>query len=185
MTMTATSTLRVWNENDPQNLLIDTADGERIAQELNAVGVRFERWAADAALPKGADQQTVLDAYKNSIDELVAECGYQTMDVIRLERGTPNTEPMRKKFLDEHQHSEDEVRFFVEGRGAFYLHLNGRVYQTICVKGDLISVPAGTKHWFDMGADPEFTAIRLFNNQEGWVANFTGDTIASTFPKLD
>jgi 1,2-dihydroxy-3-keto-5-methylthiopentene dioxygenase len=185
MTATLTSTLRIWNENDPGNLLVDTSDGAHIAQELNAVGVRFERWAADAELPKGADQQTVLDAYKSSIEKLVAECGYQTMDVIRLERGTPNTEPMRNKFLDEHQHSEDEVRFFVEGRGAFYLHLNDRVYQTICVKGDLISVPAGTKHWFDMGSDPEFTAIRLFNNQEGWVANFTGDPIASGFPKLD
>jgi 1,2-dihydroxy-3-keto-5-methylthiopentene dioxygenase len=185
MTTTLTSTLRVWNDDDPSTLLVDTSDGARIAQELNAVGVRFERWAADAELPKGADQQTVLDAYKSSIDALVAECGYQTMDVIRLERGTPDTEPIRKKFLDEHQHSEDEVRFFVEGRGAFYLHLNNRVYQTICVKGDLISVPAGTKHWFDMGTDPEFTAIRLFNNQEGWVANFTGDTIASGFPKLD
>jgi 1,2-dihydroxy-3-keto-5-methylthiopentene dioxygenase len=185
MTATLTSTLRIWSENEPDNLLIDTSDGARIAQELAAVGVRFERWAADAELPKGADQQTVLDAYKSSIEKLVTECGYQTMDVIRLERGTPNTEPMRNKFLDEHQHSEDEVRFFVEGRGAFYLHLNDRVYQTICVKGDLISVPAGTKHWFDMGSDPEFTAIRLFNNQEGWVANFTGDPIASGFPKLD
>jgi len=185
MTMTATSTLRVWNENDPSTLVLDTSDGTRIADELAQVGVRFERWAADAELPKGADQQTVLDAYKSSIDKLVAECGYQTMDVLRLERGAANTEPIRKKFLDEHQHSEDEVRFFVEGRGAFYLHLNGRVYQTVCVKGDLISVPAGTKHWFDMGPDPEFTAIRLFNNQDGWVANFTGDTIASGFPKLD
>jgi 1,2-dihydroxy-3-keto-5-methylthiopentene dioxygenase len=185
MTMTATTTLRVYDDNDPKALQLDTSDGATIAAELNAIGVRFERWAADATLPKGSDQQTVLDAYRSSIDKLVAECGYQTMDVIRLERGTPNTEPIRKKFLDEHQHSEDEVRFFVEGRGAFYLHVNGRVYQTICVKGDLISVPAGTKHWFDMGSDPEFTAIRLFNNQEGWVANFTGDAIASGFPTLD
>lgn len=185
MTMTATTTLRVYDDDRPDELLLDTSDGATIARELHAIGVRFERWAAEVTLPKGADQQTVLDAYRPSIDRLVGECGYQTMDVIRLERGTPNTEPMRKKFLDEHQHSEDEVRFFVEGRGAFYLHVDGRVYQTVCVKGDLISVPAGTKHWFDMGSDPEFTAIRLFNNQEGWIANFTGDPIASGFPKLD
>jgi 1,2-dihydroxy-3-keto-5-methylthiopentene dioxygenase len=185
MTMTATTTLRVWNDTAPDELIVDTTNGEQIARELAAIGVRFERWAADADLPKGADQQTVIDAYRTSIEKLIDECGYQTMDVIRLERGTPNTEPMRKKFLDEHQHSEDEVRFFVEGAGAFYLHVDGRVYQTVCVKGDLIGVPAGTKHWFDMGSDPEFTAIRLFNNQEGWVANFTGDQIASTFPTLN
>ena len=185
MTAIATTTLRVYDDTDPGAPLLETSDGVRIAQELAQAGVRFERWAADRELPAGADQETVIAAYRSSIEKLIAENGYQSVDVIRLERGTPNTEPMRKKFLDEHQHSEDEVRFFVEGRGAFYLHVDGRVYQTICVKGDLISVPAGTKHWFDMGPDPEFTAIRLFINPDGWIANFTGDAIASAFPKLD
>ena len=185
MTMTATTSLRVWNANDPATLVLETSDGERIARELKEIGVRFERWSADAELPPGADQDAVIAAYRRSVDRLIAECGYQSVDVIRLERGTPNTEPIRAKFLDEHRHAEDEVRFFVEGRGAFYLHVGERVYQTICCKGDLIGVPAGTKHWFDMGPDPEFTAIRLFINPDGWVANFTGDAIASSFPKLD
>ncbi len=185
MTAIATSTLRVYDDANPAAPVLETSDGERIAQELAKVGVRFERWAAEAEIPHGADQEAVIAAYRSSVDKLIAECGYQSVDVIRLERGTPNTEPMRKKFLDEHRHSEDEVRFFVEGRGAFYLHVGDRVYQTVCVKGDLISVPAGTKHWFDMGSDPEFTAIRLFINSDGWIANFTGDAIASGFPKLD
>ncbi|MBV8637575.1 MAG: acireductone dioxygenase [Candidatus Eremiobacteraeota bacterium] len=185
MTAIATSTLRIYDDTNPSAPVLETSDGDRIASELAKIGVRFERWAADADLPHGADQDTVIAAYRSSIDRLIGECGYQSVDVIRLERGTPNTEPMRKKFLDEHRHSEDEVRFFVEGRGAFYLHAADRVYQTICVKGDLISVPAGTKHWFDMGSEPEFTAVRLFINPDGWVANFTGDSIASGFPKLD
>ncbi len=185
MNATATTTLRVWNDNDPATLLLDTTDGAHIARELAAAGVRFERWAADAHLAPGADQAAVIAAYRSSIDRLIAQCGYQSVDVIRIERGTPNIAPMRAKFLDEHRHSEDEVRFFVEGRGAFYLHIGDRVYQTICVQGDLIGVPAGTKHWFDMGPDPEFTAIRLFVNPDGWVANFTGEAIASHFPKLD
>ena len=185
MTTTLTTILRVYDEGNPEHPIVETTDGAQIADELKQIGVRFERWAADAELPKGADQDAVIAAYKSSIDKLKAECGYAAVDVIRLEKGTPNTEPLRAKFLDEHRHAEDEVRFFVEGRGAFYLHANDRVYQTICVKGDLISVPAGTKHWFDMGPDPEFTAVRLFINPEGWVAQFTGDPIASGFPKLD
>lgn len=185
MTATLTTTLRVYADNDPSTPIVETTEGDRIARELQAIGVRFERWAADAELAPGASQDDVIAAYKRSVDALKAECGYTAVDVIRLERGTPNTEPLRAKFLDEHRHAEDEVRFFVEGRGAFYLHANGRVYQTICVKGDLISVPAGTPHWFDMGPDPEFTAIRLFINPDGWVANFTGDAIAGGFPKLD
>jgi 1,2-dihydroxy-3-keto-5-methylthiopentene dioxygenase len=180
-----TSLLRVYADADPSVPLLETTDGARIAEELAVLGVQFERWAATVELPADADDAAVFAAYAPEIERLKAAGGYKTVDVIRLAKGTPNTAPMRAKFLDEHAHAEDEVRFFVEGRGAFYLHANDRVYQTVCVRGDLISVPAGTKHWFDMGADPEFTAIRLFIEPAGWVANFTGDTIASRFPKLD
>jgi len=185
MTMTATSLLRVFDDQSPDRPTIETDDGERIATELGKIGVRFERWETRAALPPGADQETAIAAYRPEIDRLIRECGYQSVDVLRLERGAPNAAAARAKFLAEHRHSEDEVRFFVEGRGAFYLHAGERVYQTICVRGDLISVPAGTKHWFDMGPDPEFTVLRLFINPDGWVADFTGDTIAQRFPKLE
>lgn len=185
MTTTVTSTLRIWSDTDPKTLELETNDSERIADALREIDVRFERWRADADIAAGATPDAVIAAYRSSVDRLISECGYQSIDVIRLERGTPNAEAMRKKFLSEHQHSEDEVRFFVEGRGAFYLHANGRVFQAVCTKGDLISVPAGTKHWFDMGPDPEFTAIRLFINPDGWVANFTGDAIAGNYPAFD
>jgi 1,2-dihydroxy-3-keto-5-methylthiopentene dioxygenase len=185
MTMTATSLLRVYPDGRPEETLVETSDGDKISAELANIGVRFERWTADVELAPGAGPEAVMDAYKHEIDRLKAECGYQSVDVVRVERGAPNVEAMRAKFLDEHRHAEDEVRFFVEGRGSFYLHVDDRVYQTVCVRGDLISVPAGTKHWFDMGADPEFAALRLFVNPDGWVAQFTGDDIAGRFPKLD
>ena len=180
-----TSLLRVYAEDTPQAPLLETTDGAEIARELGTAGVRFERWAADAQIPRGADQDTVIAAYRSSIDRLMDECGYQAVDVIRVEHGAPNAAAMRAKFLDEHTHSEDEVRFFVEGCGAFYLHLNERVYQVICTRGDLLSVPVGTRHWFDMGPDPDLTVVRLFINPDGWVAQFTGDPIASRFPKLE
>src|SRR5690606_23110267 len=92
---------------------------------------------------------------------------------------------LRAKFLDEHTHAEDEVRFFVAGKGLFNLHIDEHVYAVLCEKGDVISVRAGVKHWFDMGEYPRFTAIRLFNNPDGWVAHFTGDTIAEQYPLLE
>ena len=55
----------------------------------------------------------------------------------------------------------------------------------LCEKDDLISVPANTLHWFDMGPNPLFTAIRLFNNPDGWVAKFSGEDIATRFPLLE
>ena len=178
------TTLTVWREDAPAKPETVTSDGAEIARQLNAVGVRFERWKAATKLSAGAGQDEVLAAYATEVDRLKREGGYVTADVVRLARGTPNTEPMRQKFLSEHTHGEDEVRFFVEGSGAFYLRLGGKVHQVVCEKDDLISVPAGTKHWFDMGPDPYFCAIRLFNNPEGWVAQFTGDAIADKFPKF-
>lgn len=180
-----TTVLRVYDDGHSGAVLHETVDGDEIERLLAEIGVRFERWSADVDLTPDADQDAVLRAYAPQIGRLQRECNYGSADVIRLKKGTPDTAPIREKFLNEHSHSEDEVRFFVEGRGAFYLRANGKIYQTICVRGDLISVPAGTKHWFDMGPDPEFTAIRLFTNPDGWVAQFTGDPIAERYPKLE
>jgi mannose-6-phosphate isomerase-like protein (cupin superfamily) len=96
----------------------------------------------------------------------------------------PDRAAFRQKFLNEHTHSEDEVRFFVAGAGQFTLHIGEKVYEVLCEKGDLIGVPDGTRHWFDMSESPYFVAIRLFTNKEGWVANFTGEDIAEQFPRM-
>ncbi|MBV8491244.1 MAG: cupin domain-containing protein [Candidatus Eremiobacteraeota bacterium] len=177
--------MRIFPDGDATHVVLETEAGERIAAELAAIGVRFERWSADAELAPGAGQDEVIAAYRSSIDRLMSECGYQSVDVVRVERGNPNAAAMRAKFLNEHRHTEDEIRFFVEGRGSFYLHHGDRVYQVICARGDLISVPAGTRHWFDMGPDPAFCAVRLFENPDGWVAQFTGEEIASQFPAFE
>jgi 1,2-dihydroxy-3-keto-5-methylthiopentene dioxygenase len=97
----------------------------------------------------------------------------------------PQKEALRAKFLEEHRHNEDEVRFFVAGQGLFTLHIDDHVYAVLCEKDDLISVPAGTPHWFDMSESPSFVAIRLFDNPDGWVAHFTGVDIAQRFPRLE
>jgi 1,2-dihydroxy-3-keto-5-methylthiopentene dioxygenase len=88
-------------------------------------------------------------------------------------------------FITEHFHRDFEVRFFVDGRGLFYLHIGDKVYCVLCKKNDLISVPANTSHWFDMGSAPDFKAIRLFTTDEGWVAEFTGSDISGKFPDFD
>src|SRR3546814_8454772 len=72
-------------------------------------------------------------------------------DVCSSDLDNPNLEQMRAKFLDEHFHKEDEVRFFVAGSGLFTLHVGDKVYEILCEAGDLVSVPDGTTHWFDMG----------------------------------
>ena len=155
-----------------------------IADALQSVGVRFERWEASQPVTATDSHETILAAYRKDIDRLIADNGYQTVDVVALTEDHPDKAEMRQKFLAEHTHSEDEVRFFVDGQGLFSLHIGSDVYEVLCKKGDLISVPANTPHWFDMGPNPRFIAIRLFNNPEGWVANFTGSDIAERFSRL-
>ncbi len=162
-----------------------TSDSERIQQELASRGIRFQRWPARAELPAGASPERILEAYSSEISRVQADDGYPTVDAIRLAPDHPDRVALRRKFLAEHTHSEDEVRFFVEGRGLFCLHLGEEVLQVLCERDDWISVPAGTRHWFDMGPEPCFCALRFFHNTDGWVAQFTGDPIAEGYPLLD
>jgi len=185
MNATLTSTLRVYDESDGSRPIVDTTDRAEIARILGDQGIAFEQWSANAPLDAGSDQDAILAAYAADIERLKQTYGYTTVDVIRVGPSTPNVPALREKFLSEHTHSEDEVRFFVEGSASFYLRLDGKVHQMICARGDLLGVPANTTHWFDMGPTPEFAAIRLFVNPEGWVANFTGDDIATRFPKYE
>jgi 1,2-dihydroxy-3-keto-5-methylthiopentene dioxygenase len=179
------SELRVFDEKDGSRAQVHTRDFDTIRRELGAVGIRFERWEASQPLKPGAGQDEILSAYQEPVRRLMAERGLQSVDVLGMVPDHPQREAMRAKFLEEHTHSEDEVRFFVEGQGLFSIHKAGRVFFVLCEKGDLISVPDGTPHWFDMGPRPSFTAIRLFTNKEGWIARMTGDDIASRFPRLE
>jgi 1,2-dihydroxy-3-keto-5-methylthiopentene dioxygenase len=171
------SRLQVFREEDAANPVLVTEDGKVIAATLNHIGVRFEHW------PTRDRGEDILAAYAPEIAALKIEGGYQTVDVVSVTPDHPDRAVMRTKFLSEHIHAEDEVRFFVGGEGLFTLHHDGRVFDVLCTKGDLMSVPAGMKHWFDMGAAPHFTAIRLFVNPDGWVAAFTGDDISDRFPR--
>lgn len=179
------SRLRVYDESKPEHPLVTQSDHAEIARTLGGVGVRFERWEASHPIAPGASQDEVLAAYHDDIERLQHERGYQAVDVISLAADHPQKDALRQKFLSEHTHSEDEVRFFVAGQGQFTLHIGERIYDVLCEQGDLIGVPDGTRHWFDMGPHPHFVAIRLFSNPEGWVANFTGKDIAERFPRLE
>jgi 1,2-dihydroxy-3-keto-5-methylthiopentene dioxygenase len=179
------SRLRIFSDTDPATPLFTSEDPAAIADRLGQAGVRFEQWQGDIDLAPGTPPEQVIDAYRGDIERLQAEGGYQAVDVVSLGPDHPDRDALRRKFLDEHTHAEDEVRFFVGGSGLFSLHIEEKVYEVRCEAGDLISVPHGTRHWFDMGPRPNFIAIRLFTNPAGWVANFTGDGIASGFPRHD
>jgi len=179
------SRLRIFADDQPAAPLLATTEHAVIAAELAPIGVGFEQWQATATVSPGDSPEAIMAAYRTDIDRLVAERGFKSVDVVSIAPDNPNRDDMRRKFLDEHFHKEDEVRFFVAGSGLFTLHVGDRVYELLCEAGDLVSVPDGTTHWFDMGPEPSFVAIRFFTEPDGWVGHFTGDDIAQRFPRLE
>lgn len=178
------SLLLVYAEDQPQRYEKITVFAQ-IECRLSNIGVQFERWQAECDLPDDAGQEAILSAYGKPVARLKQEHGFQSVDVISLSPEHPEKAALRQKFLSEHIHEDFEIRFFIEGCGLFYLHVDKKVYAVLCRQGDLISVPANTPHWFDMGENPSFKAIRLFTTPDGWVAKFTGSEIANSFPGLD
>jgi 1,2-dihydroxy-3-keto-5-methylthiopentene dioxygenase len=178
------SRLTVFADADPGTPILSLTDGDAIAAELKPLGVRFERWNSPVELSPEDSAETILEAYRPYLDGLMGETGAGTADVIKLTPDNPQVRVLREKFLQEHIHTEDEVRFFVEGAGNFILHIGGRVYDARCEKGDLISVPTGTQHWFDAGEKPSFIVLRVFTDTSGWVAHYTGDDISNRFPAV-
>lgn len=148
-----------------------------IAEFLTARGVFYDRWEAGEVLPSEAGQDDVLAAYAHVLEPYMSSNGYQTADVICISPEMEGLEAIRQKFNKEHTHSEDEVRFFVEGRGYFWFNLeDGTQHSVFCVcceSGDIVSVPAGIKHWFTFNADEKVKAIRIFTDKSGWVPHYT------------
>ena len=174
--------LIVYSANDKNDVQLDTNDFGAIGAELDAIGARIERWEASHPVDPAATSEEILSAYATEIERLKRERGYTAADVVSVRPGAANWPALRHKFLAEHTHDDDEVRYFVEGSGSFYIHAGERVLQVIGEAGDLLSVPKGATHWFDGGENADFTCIRVFTSPDGWAANYTGETIAKRFP---
>lgn len=178
------TSLAIYNE-DGSAVTAMTQDAAQIAAVLSDVGVQYEQWTAAQPLTVDAVQDEVLAAYAEQVAQLREQYSIQSVDVVALRPDNPQKTEFRQKFFAEHTHADFEIRFFVDGRGLFYLHIGDRVYLMLCEKGDLLTVPANTTHWFDMGENPNFKCIRLFTIADGWVGDFTGSNIAQRFPDMD
>jgi 1,2-dihydroxy-3-keto-5-methylthiopentene dioxygenase len=150
-------------------------DQDEVTRYLATLGIDYERWPSAERVPEHATADEVLAAYTPEIEQLKAQGGYVTADVIDVTAETPNLEAMLAKFKTEHWHDEDEVRFIVRGRGLFHVHPKegGPIIALEVEPGDLIRVPRGTWHWFDLCGDRDIRAIRLFQDTSGWTPHYT------------
>lgn len=149
-------------------------DPAAVRTYLQGIGLDYDQWTPAHTLPDEATPEDILAAYQGEIDQLKAQGGYVTADVINITPDTPNLEAMLNKFNQEHWHDEDEVRFILSGHGLFHIHpANGPVVAIEVGPGDLLVVPRGTRHWFDLCRDRQIKAIRLFQDSAGWTPHYT------------
>ncbi|HVR71747.1 MAG TPA: cupin domain-containing protein [Vicinamibacteria bacterium] len=158
------------------------ADPESVAEHLATLGIDYERWQPAHPVAPDAPAEAILEAYREEIDRLKARGGYVTADVIDVKPHTPGLDAMLARFSREHWHDEDEVRFIIHGRGVFHIHpRQGPVIALEVAAGDLIRVPRGTWHWFDLCAEREIRAIRLFQDPSGWTPQYTDSGVDKGF----
>jgi 1,2-dihydroxy-3-keto-5-methylthiopentene dioxygenase len=154
-----------------ENRRIDDAD--EIRSFLKPFGIWFEKWDVEGRISPDATNEEVLEAYAPEINRLKEQGGYVTADVISVSPETPNLDALLDKFKKEHTHSEDEVRFTIKGAGIFHIHPdNGPVFAVQVESGDLINVPSGIRHWFDLCSDNTIRCIRLFLDPSGWTPEY-------------
>lgn len=155
-----------------KNLTFTNAD--EIKTHLASIGIDYERWENAKNVSPDASAEEILDAYADEIGRMKAKGDYVTADVIDIKPDVPNLETMLDRFRPEHWHDEDEVRFIVKGCGIF--HIAPKDSDVVAVKmtaGDLIRVPRGTNHWFDLDDTRTVRAIRLFQDTAGWTPIYT------------
>jgi 1,2-dihydroxy-3-keto-5-methylthiopentene dioxygenase len=160
-------------------------DVTEIRQFLEPHGIWYEHWPVENRLAANASNEEILNEFSAEIDSLKQRGGFVTADVINVNQDTPNLDAMLAKFDKEHTHSEDEVRFTVAGRGLFHIHpASGPVFAVEVESGDLINVPHGTKHWFNLCDDRAIRCIRLFQDASGWTPEYVSDGVHGSYQPL-
>ncbi|QDU62659.1 Acireductone dioxygenase [Planctomycetes bacterium Pan216] len=167
---------------DENRVLIDD---EEISKFLSPLGLWHERWPLAERVDPDASSEEILKAYEPEIETLKRKGGFVTADVINVTPETPGLDAMLTKFAKEHTHSEDEVRFILKGKGVFHLNLDDApVFEIEVTAGDMINVPTGTRHWFNLCREKTIRAIRLFEDPSGWTPQYIEEGVDHKYPPL-
>ena len=168
--------IRVQDENR------EITNHQEIREFLKPFGISYENWDVEGRVGQEATNEEILDAYAPEIERLKEQGGFVTADVINVTPETPGLDDMLAKFNKEHTHSEDEVRFTIKGSGLFHIHPdNAPVFAIQVESGDLISVPTGTQHWFDLCDDRTIRCIRLFEDTSGWTPHYVDNPVHENY----
>jgi 1,2-dihydroxy-3-keto-5-methylthiopentene dioxygenase len=141
-------------------------DSGKMSENIDVATLRAEGVLYDQLDLEPARHQGPLQIFKDGQ-------GYVQEDEVALRPDNPKLDEICAKFLDEHCHDEDEVRFVLDGAGIFDIRSRGDRWMRVEVEaGDLIVVPAGRWHRFLLTDARSIRAVRLFKDAAGWVPHY-------------
>ena len=177
------SILSVYHQSSPDTPNKVLTHGDDIAATLAEQGVRFEQRDLAVRIRPGTAVEEVMLTLGGQLGAVKGN--FATVEGFSVNPEHPQKEELRAGWIDERRCPGSSAHFFVSGRGLLNLRIGEYVYGLVGERGDLVSVPAGTAHWLDIGEQPNLVLVRLFENEGGRKLELTGDDSARLYPGLD
>lgn len=179
------SRLSVHHQSSPDTPNKVLGHAEDITSTLAAVGIDFRLLDFDCKLQPGVAHTEILDVLDEALRQLKRDSGLGDVEVISIDQrrwpreGDKPVEPPQELIAQ-----GGLLYLFVAGQGLLNLHIDDYVFALLAERNALVSVPAGTRYWFDLGEFPHCAMVRL--SAGGALAGQpSGDDIAACFPRLE
>ncbi|CAL4127236.1 unnamed protein product [Meganyctiphanes norvegica] len=108
-----------------------------------------------------------------TLAKIKSERGYNYEDISEISKDTlPNYEQRVKAIFTEHIHTEEEIRYVLDGSGYFDIRdASDRWVRIKVTPGDLLVLPAGIYHRFTLDKHNYIKTKRLFLCKPVWLAH--------------
>lgn len=155
-------------------------DTEGVKKYLANNNVVYDHWEVPASSNSYLEKEVLSDEEKeallmtvnNRFEVLKEKEGYKTRDLVVLHPNVPGIKDMLAKFDKVHYHTDEEVRYILDGSGYFGFIGKEEKFLVHVGKSDFISVPKNTNHWFYLDDKMRIKAVRYFTDMAGWVPNY-------------